>query len=64
MATADVFIGVEDTWNWNGCSIEDETARRYGIKTYRVNPQYVIDNYKALVKSLEHTCNEATTVEF
>ena len=63
LATADVFIGIEDTWNWNGCSIEDETARRYGIKTYRVNPRYVIDNYKSLVKSLERTCNEATTVE-
>ena len=63
LATADVFVGIEDTWNWNGCSIEDETARRYGIKIYRVNPQYVIDNYKALVKSLERICNEATTVE-
>ena len=63
LSEADVFIGIEDTWNWNGCSIEDETARRYGIKTYRVKPQYVIDNYKSLVKSLERTCNEANTVE-
>lgn len=63
LATADVFIVIEDTWNWNGCSIEDETARIYGIKTYRVKPQYVIDNYESLVKSLERTCNEATTVE-
>ena len=52
LATADVFIGIEDTWNWNGCSIEDETARRYGIKSYRVNPIYIIDNYNALINSL------------
>ena len=52
LATADVFIGIEDTWNWNGCAIEDETARRYGIKSYRVNPIYIIDNYNALINSL------------
>ena len=52
LATADVFIGIEDTWSWNGCAIEDETARRYGIKSYRVNPIYIIDNYNALINSL------------
>ena len=52
LATADVFIGIEDTWNWNGCAIEYETARRYGIKSYRVNPIYIIDNYNALINSL------------
>ena len=62
LSTADVFIGIEDTWSWDGCAIEDETARRYGIKSYRVNPQYVIDNYDALVRSLHHVCNDAITV--
>ena len=52
LAEADVFIGIEDTWSWNGCAIEDETARRYGIKSYRVNPIYIIDNYNALINSL------------
>ena len=63
LAEADVFIGIEDTWSWNGCAIEDETARRYGIKSYRVNPIYIIDNYNALINSLNKpTAYETVTV--
>lgn len=52
LAIADVFIGILDTWEWNGCYIETEVARRYGIKMYHIDPHYVIDNYDALVNSL------------
>ena len=52
LAQADVFIGIDDTWNWNGCYIEMETANRYGIKVYTILARYVIDNYNALVRKL------------
>lgn len=48
LANADIFIGITDTWDWNGCCVEEEVARRYGIKSYRVDPRYVISNYDAL----------------
>lgn len=64
LSTADVFIGISDTWDWNGCYIETEVAGRYGIKTYRIDPHYVIDNYDALVHSLHPVCNVATPVNY
>ena len=50
LATADVFIGISDDWDWNGCHIEREVASRYGIKCYRVDAENVIDNYRDLVE--------------
>ena len=52
LAQADVFIGIDDTWGWNGCYIEMETANRYGIKVYAIPARYVIDDYNALVQKL------------
>ena len=52
LAQADVFIGIDDTWGWNGCCIEMETANRYGIKVYAIPARYVIDDYNALVQKL------------
>ena len=52
LATADIFIGISEVWDWNGCYVEQEVAHRYGIKSYRVNPIYIIDNYNALINSL------------
>ncbi len=49
LASADVFIGITGAWDWNGCYIEQETAGRYGIKCYRVEPQVIIDNYEDFV---------------
>lgn len=49
LSNADVFIGIEDDWEWDGCYIERETAGRYGIKMYRVHPEIVIDNYRELI---------------
>ena len=62
LATADVFIGISDGWDWNGCYVEQEVAHRYGIKSYSVNPRFVIDNYDALVRSLHPICNETVAV--
>ena len=58
LATADVFIGISETWDWNGCYIEQEVAGRYGIKSYSVNSRFIIDNYDALVRPLHPVCNE------
>lgn len=62
LAQADVFIGISETWAWSGCQIERETAERYGIKSYSVNPRFVIDNYDAIVRSLHPICNETVAV--
>ena len=48
LSTADVFITIEDYWFWNGCAIETDVAIKYGIKHYQVQPDIVIDNYRAL----------------
>lgn len=50
LSQADVFIGICDTWDWNGCSIERNTAERYGIKCYFIDAEYVIENYRELIK--------------
>lgn len=52
LAQTDVFIGIDDTWYWNRCYIEMETANRYGIKVYVIPARYVIDDYNALVQKL------------
>ena len=52
LAQADVFIGIDDTWDWNRCYIEMEAASRYGIKVYAIPARYVIDDYNALVQKL------------
>lgn len=50
LSDADVFIGIEDAWDWNGCYVEKEVAGRYGIKCYSVRPDIVIDNYRKLIE--------------
>lgn len=57
LAQADVFIGINGAWDWNGCYIEIETARRYGIKIYTIPVMYVIDNYNALAQKLHMAVN-------
>ena len=57
LANADIFIGITDTWDWNGCCVEEEVARRYGIKSYRVDPRYVISNYDALMHARAKACS-------
>lgn len=59
LAQADVFIGIDEAYDWNGCYIERDTAQRYGIKTYIASVRHVIDNYNALLQKLHPFCNDA-----
>lgn len=56
LAQADVFIGICESYDWNGCCIERETAEKYGIKAYMIPARYVIDNYNALLQKLHPVC--------
>ena len=51
LSEADIFIGIEDDYNWSGCYIEGITAHRYGIKDYHVPSDYVINNYREVCKN-------------
>lgn len=59
LAQADVFIGIRESFDWNGCQIERETAEKYGIKAYAIPIRYVIDDYDALLRKLHLSCNDA-----
>ena len=52
LAQADVFMGICESYDWNGCQIERETAEKYGIKAYAIPAKYVIDDYNALLNKL------------
>jgi hypothetical protein len=58
LAQADVFMGICESYDWNGCCIERETAEKYGIKAYVIPARYVIDDYNALINKLHPVCNE------
>ena len=59
LAEADVFIGINDAFGWNGCQIENDVVSRYGIKNYHISARYVIDDYNSLCnKLLQSVCNE------
>lgn len=51
LSQADIFIGINEAWDWNGCWIESITASAYKIKIYSVHADYVIDRYSDLVKN-------------
>lgn len=57
LAQADVFIGIRESFDWNGCQIERETAEKYGIKAYAIPVRYVIDDYNVLLNKLHPYCN-------
>lgn len=59
LAQADVFIGIYESYDWNGCCIERETAEKYGIKAYMIPARYVIDNYNALLQRIHPNCCDA-----
>ena len=56
LSEADVFIGIAEGYDWNGCHIEDEVASIYGIKRYRVHAADVVDNYNALMRKRREAC--------
>lgn len=51
LSEADIFIGIEDDFDWSGCYIEGITAHRYGIKSYHVLGDLVIKNYREVCKN-------------
>lgn len=53
LSEADIFIGIEDDYNWNGCYIERQAAYRYGIKAYHVPADYAISNYWEVRKNAD-----------
>ena len=59
LAQADVFIGICESYDWNDCCIERETAEKYGIKAYMIPARYVIDDYNVLLEKLYAVCNDA-----
>lgn len=59
LAQADVFIGICESYDWNGCFIERETAEKYGIEAYMIPVRYVIDDYNALMDKLHPACCDA-----
>ena len=59
LAQADVFVGIDDVWDWSGCYIESEVAARYEIKKYSIPAEYAIENYNELVNKLNQvSCDE------
>lgn len=59
LAQADVFIGIDEAYDWNDCCIEKDTAYRYGIKMYIVQARDVIDNYNVLLQISNSICFDA-----
>lgn len=57
LSEADVFIGIDDSWSWNGCQTEREVAERYGIKRHCVPALSVIDNYKDVYRNAHSVCD-------
>lgn len=53
LSEADIFIGIDDNYDWNGCFIENQAARRYGIKSYVVPVNCVIRNYREVHKNAD-----------
>lgn len=51
LSEADIFIGIEGDYDWNGCYIERQVACRYSIKSYRVPGDLVISNYREVCKN-------------
>lgn len=50
LSEADVFIGIAEGYEWNGCHIENDVASMYGINRYSVHAADVIDEYDELLR--------------
>ena len=53
LSEADIFIGIEDDYDWSGCYIERMTAFKYDIKSYHVPADCVINNYEEVCKNAD-----------
>ena len=48
----DVFIGICESYDWNGCYIERKTAERYGVKMHTIFAEDIINNYDKYVEEV------------
>lgn len=53
LSEADIFIGIDDDFDWSGCYIERITANKYNIKSYHVPADRVINNYEEVCKNAD-----------
>lgn len=53
LSGADIFIGIDDDFDWSGCYIERITANKYNIKSYHVPADRVINNYEEVCKNAD-----------
>lgn len=51
LSEADIFIGIDDDFDWSGCYIERIIAIKYDIKSYHVPADLVINNYEEVCKN-------------
>lgn len=52
LSEADVFIGIQDDYEFEGCYTERTVAQRYGIKSYGVDAFCVIENFREYYNKL------------
>lgn len=58
LSEADVFIGICESYDWDGCYIERKAAERYGIKMHMIFAKDIINNYD---KYVEETSGKITS---
>jgi hypothetical protein len=59
LSEADVFIGIQECYDWKGCWIENGVAEKYDIKRYSVRADYVIDDYSSVYRKAHTECVNA-----
>ena len=57
LSEADVFVTIDQSWEWAGCQTERDVAERYGIKRYHVPAECVIDNYREVYRNAHPVCD-------
>lgn len=58
LAQADVFIGCEDVWLFPGCENENRVASSYGIKSFTVRIQYIMDDLDEIQEKMDSECQK------
>lgn len=53
LSEADIFIGIENDYDWSGCYTERQVAYRYSIKSYHVPGDLIISNYREVCKNAD-----------
>lgn len=61
LSEADVFVTIDDSYEWNGCWTERGVAERYGIKRYAIPAHCVIDNYHEVYRNAHPVADGSCT---